>query len=174
MSRAAAPDSRAKNLFSPGGWTGHKNRTRVDFLLRRHYYFPVMKKNRTFLSGHAVRLIVLGAVFFALSFSSDAGAEDPAEKAAQGGLFPSSSWTGEKTYLDKSAHKFGFGFLNISTGWTALFFESVRGKYFFDGVVKGLFYTLTNTAGGVLHAATFPVPVDVPLLHGGIAHEYSR
>lgn len=88
--------------------------------------------------------------------------------------FPASSWTHEKTYSDKVANKFGFGFLNITAGWTALFYELGRAKYFFDGLAKGTFYAFTNTAGGVLHAATFPVPLDVPLPQGGISYEYNR
>jgi len=100
--------------------------------------------------------------------------EEAVANAAKGDLFPASSWVADKTYPDKAAHKLGFGFLNISTGWMALFYETLRGSYFFDGLAKGAFYTLTNTAGGILHAATFPLPVDIPVLHGGIAYEYNR
>lgn len=90
------------------------------------------------------------------------------------GLFPASSWTQEKTYADKISHKLGFGFLNITAGWTAFFYEPSRDKNFFAGVGLGTLYLFTNTLGGVLHAATFPVPVDIPLPHGGISYEYNR
>ena len=85
-----------------------------------------------------------------------------------------SDWTHETTYLGKISQKLGFGFLNITAGWTALFYEPVKDKSFFAGVAKGIGYTFTNTAGGILHAATFPIPLDIPLPHGGIVYEYKR
>ena len=88
--------------------------------------------------------------------------------------FESSDWTQEPTYLGKISQKLGFGFLNLTAGWTALFFEPVKDQNFFAGVGKGIVYTFTNTAGGILHAATFPIPFDIPLPHGGIAYEYKR
>jgi len=91
-----------------------------------------------------------------------------------GGTLERSDWTQEPTYLGKISQKLGFGFLNITAGWTALFFEPSKDQNFFVGVGKGLGYTLTNTAGGILHAATFPIPVDIPLPHGGIAYEYKK
>jgi hypothetical protein len=90
------------------------------------------------------------------------------------GPVQSSDWTREPTYLGKISQKLGFGFLNITAGWTALFFEPARDKNFFAGVAKGIGYTFTNTVGGILHAATFPIPVDIPLPQGGIAYEYKR
>lgn len=88
--------------------------------------------------------------------------------------FEPSDWTKEPTYLGKISQKLGFGFLNISAGWTALFFEPTRDQNFFVGLGKGVGYTLTNTVGGVLHAATFPIPLDIPLPQGGIAYEYKK
>lgn len=85
----------------------------------------------------------------------------------------SSSWTKESNYSDKVTHKLGFGFLNAVTGWTALLFEPAKPGNMFTGLAKGLGYTITNTAGGLIHAATFPIPVDVPLPGGGISHEYA-
>ena len=90
------------------------------------------------------------------------------------GVFEHSDWTREPTYLGKISQKLGFGFLNMTAGWTALFFELTRDQNFFVGVAKGIGYTVTNTVGGVLHAATFPIPLDIPLPHGGIAYEYKR
>jgi len=94
--------------------------------------------------------------------------------AAYAGSFKSSDWTQEPTYLGKISQKLGFGFLNITAGWTALFFEPARDQNFFVGVGKGIGYAFTNTAGGVLHAATFPLPLDIPLPQGGIAYEYKK
>ena len=93
---------------------------------------------------------------------------------AYAGSFKPSDWTREPTYLGKISQKLGFGFLNITAGWTALFFEPARGQNFFVGVAKGIGYTFTNTAGGILHAATFPIPLDIPLPQGGIAYEYKK
>lgn len=90
------------------------------------------------------------------------------------GEFAPSDWTQEPTYLGKISQKLGFGFLNLTTGWTAFFFEPARDQNFFVGVGKGTVYTFTNTIGGVLHAATFPIPVDIPLPHGGITYEYKK
>ncbi len=93
---------------------------------------------------------------------------------AYAGSFEPSDWVQEPTYLGKISQKLGFGFLNITAGWTALFFEPSRDQNFFVGVGKGIGYAFTNTAGGILHAATFPLPIDIPLLHGGIAYEYKK
>lgn len=91
---------------------------------------------------------------------------------AYAGSFEQSPWTQEPTYLGKISQKLGFGFLNITAGWTALFFEPCKDQNFFVAVGKGLGYMVTNTAGGILHAATFPIPLDIPLPHGGITYEY--
>lgn len=88
------------------------------------------------------------------------------------GTFEPSDWTQEPTYLGKISKKLGFGFLNMTAGWTAFFYEPFNGQNFFVGLGKGVVYTFTNTLGGALHAATFPIPLDIPLPHGGIAHEY--
>ncbi|MFA5159165.1 MAG: hypothetical protein WC484_01515 [Candidatus Omnitrophota bacterium] len=121
-----------------------------------------MKLRKVFSSlnwAQALALFVL--------FSVEAG-------PAYAGSFESSDWIHESTYLGKISQKLGFGFLNITAGWTALFFEPARDQNFFVGIGKGIVYTFTNTAGGILHAATFPIPFDIPLPHGGIAYEYKR
>ena len=82
--------------------------------------------------------------------------------------FEKSPWTDEPTYVEKSIHKLGFGLLNLSTGWDALFFEPTRNSNILKGMAKGIGLTITNTAGGALHAVTFPIPVDIPLPAGGI------
>jgi hypothetical protein len=92
----------------------------------------------------------------------------------QAAFFEASDWTKESTYLGKTSQKLGFGFLNISAGWTALFLEPANGQNFFAGLGRGIGYTVTNTAGGILHAVTFPIPLDIPLPHGGIVYEYKK
>ena len=77
-----------------------------------------------------------------------------------------SPWTKEKRYMEKAGGKLGFGFLNISVGWSSLFMEPSREKSW-NGLAKGLGLCITNTVGGLLHAATFPIPVDLPLPAGG-------
>ena len=85
--------------------------------------------------------------------------------------FKTSSWTSEKTYVDQSIHKLGFGLTNLTIGWTAIPFEMSKNSNLYTGFFKGLWRTATNTAGGVLHAATFPVPFDIPLPDGGVKFE---
>lgn len=95
-------------------------------------------------------------------------------RPAYAGTLKPSDWTQEPAYLGKISQKLGFGFLNITAGWTALFFEPCKDQNFFAGVAKGIGYAFTNTAGGVLHVATFPLPLDIPLPQGGIAYEYKK
>jgi hypothetical protein len=87
--------------------------------------------------------------------------------------FKPSSWTKKETYADKTTDKLGFGLLNITMGWTAIPFEIDKHKESnpYTGLAKGLWRTLTNTAGGALHAATFPIPLDIPLPDGGVSFE---
>lgn len=103
-------------------------------------------------------LPLLTAVVF-LSFSSNAHA-----------AFKPSPWTKQTLYFDKISHKLGFGFLNITTGWTALFWEPSRPGNTFAGIGRGILYAITYTAGGAVHAVTFPVPLDVPLPEGGLQY----
>jgi hypothetical protein len=109
--------------------------------------------------------ISIAAVFFLLFLLGS---------IAYAGTFESSDWTQEPTYLGKTSQKLGFGFLNLTAGWTAFFYEPFKDQNFFVGLAKGVGYTFTNTVGGVLHAATFPIPVDIPLPNGGIAYEYKK
>jgi len=85
--------------------------------------------------------------------------------------FPASPWTKEEKYFEKISSKLGFGVVNLLTGWTAFFFEPGLNDSFFLGLGKGILYTVTNTAGGAIHAATFPIPLDLPLPEGGIRYQ---
>ncbi|HCM41938.1 MAG TPA: hypothetical protein DIS66_01290 [Candidatus Omnitrophica bacterium] len=84
-----------------------------------------------------------------------------------------SSWTKQESYGDKTVHKLGFGLLNITMGWTAIPFQidQHKGTNPYTGLFKGIWLTATNTVGGVLHAATFPIPLDIPLPDGGVRFE---
>jgi len=121
-----------------------------------------MQTNKFFSSSRWARTLVAFVLFSCLAGPVHAASFEP------------SPWAEEPTYLGKISQKLGFGFLNITAGWTELFFEPTRDKNFFVGVGKGIGLFVTDTLGGVLHAATFPIPVDIPLPQGGIAHEYKK
>lgn len=97
------------------------------------------------------------------------------QSAFAGGVdtFQASSWTTKETYADKTTDKLGFGLLNLTMGWTAIPFEIDRHKdtNAYTGLAKGIWRTVTNTVGGALHAATFPIPLDIPLPDGGVKFE---
>ena len=102
-------------------------------------------------------------LIFALMFSAIS-----ANAHAKFENWKASPWTQEKTYIEKSVGKFGCGLMNLATGWTAILFEPTRYSNPFTGVAKGLWRTITNTAGGAIHLVTFPIPVDIPLPDGGV------
>lgn len=85
----------------------------------------------------------------------------------------SSSWTKQESYGDKTVHKLGFGLLNITLGWVAIPFQISKNMDTnpYTGLAKGIWLTATNTVGGALHAATFPIPLDIPLPAGGVQFE---
>lgn len=82
-----------------------------------------------------------------------------------------SPWVKDKPYMEKIGHKLGYGFVNAVTGWMALLFEPPREKNPLAGLVRGIFLAASNTAGGVLQMATFPIPVDIPLPAGGVSFQ---
>lgn len=85
--------------------------------------------------------------------------------------FKTSPWTKETTYIDKSINKLGFGLTNLTIGWTAIPYEMHKNSNLYTGFFKGIWRTVTNTVGGVLHTATFPIPLDIPLPDGGVNFE---
>ncbi len=89
----------------------------------------------------------------------------PSSSAA---VFQPSPWVAKKPYTERIGCKLGFGVLNFGTGWTALLFEPTREGGFWKGLGRGILYTITHTAGGAVHALTFPIPLDVPLPNGGV------
>jgi len=100
---------------------------------------------------------------FALAFPVCAG-EDTATS------WPESSWVKTEPYVEKIGHKLGFGVLNLTTGWTQLFFEPVR-HGLIKGLYRGIIHTVAATGGGALHAVTFLIPFDIPLPEGGVHFE---
>lgn len=83
-----------------------------------------------------------------------------------------SPWAEKQGYGEKTAGKFLFGLKNSLLGWTEIFTEPWDSKYdlkksewegFCDGIAQSIFYT----ANGLIHLATFPVPVDFPDMGAG-------
>ncbi len=111
--------------------------------------------------GGMKRFVLILAAVSLISFSSPAFAAS----------IKASPWTTQTSYADKTSHKLGFGLLNFATGWTELFWRPSRAKNKLTGIAEGIFYTITDSAGGALHILTFPVPLDVPLPDGGIQYE---
>ena len=89
-----------------------------------------------------------------------------------GPAFAASPWTAEPTWIEKSAKKLEFGLKNALLGWTEIGSETIEyknsGKNLFQGMAVGLGEALVFTVGGVLHVATFPIPLDIPLPENGV------
>ena len=83
-----------------------------------------------------------------------------------------SPWTKETTYGGKLTGKLDFGFRNTLGGWTELITEPreyhKEKKCAVTGFGEGLYNAVGDTIGGILHLATFPIPVDIPLPEGGV------
>ena len=111
------------------------------------------------------KIIALFVLLFVLASSQTSFASFDNYKA--------STWTKSETISDKVIGKLGFGLLNITAGWTAIPFEMdhYKSTNIYTGIAKGLYRTVTNTVGGVLHTATFPIPFDIPLPDGGVHFE---
>lgn len=89
--------------------------------------------------------------------------------------FAASPWTEKTTYKDKTLGKLDYGLKNVLGGWTEIFNRPIKynkdGKSFTEGALVGLYNTVVYTGGGILHAVTFPVPVDVPIPNNGVSFE---
>ncbi len=71
-------------------------------------------------------------------------------------------------YSDQAVGKLKHGVSNVLLGWTAIVREPVRagrsGGNVFTAFGKGIWQAVTQTAGGVVQVATFPLPqLDVPV-----------
>ena len=89
-----------------------------------------------------------------------------AEKAA-------SPWVQETTYSGKVVGKFNYGFKNLLLGWTQIFYQPYKaqkdGTDQWKALGKGLFWDFpVDTVLGAAHAATFLIPVDIPIPDGGV------
>lgn len=83
-----------------------------------------------------------------------------------------SPWTEADSYGEQVTEKLAFGFENFLGGWTALFSTPMEAYENDTNVLKawgcGLYKSVAYTVGGLLHIATAPVPVDVPLPDNGV------
>ena len=83
-----------------------------------------------------------------------------------------SPWTEKTTSAEKTKGKLDFGFKNFFGGWTEIFTEPREAckakECVIKGIGRGLWNSVADTVGGVLHIATFPIPLDVPLPEGGV------
>jgi len=95
--------------------------------------------------------------------------------------FAASAWTQEDTYGKKVAGKLDYGVKNLLGGWLAILPCSSGCDMDKDTNAKpycpihctkklglGLVNAVAYTVGGALNVATFPVPVDIPILNEGI------
>jgi len=78
-----------------------------------------------------------------------------------------SPWAEKKSYGEKTAGKFLFGLKNATLGWTEIFTEPQEHKYQlqraeWEGLCNGISKSVFYTANGLIHLATFPIPVDFP------------
>lgn len=84
-----------------------------------------------------------------------------------------SPWTEKGSYSERVGAKLEFGLKNALLGWVDLFYEPNKAlderENVWAGLGKGLVDSILNTVGGAFHAATFFIPVDIPLPDEGIA-----
>jgi hypothetical protein len=88
--------------------------------------------------------------------------------------FEGSSWTKAGSKSEQSRAKMEFGLKNMFLGWTELIqepyqaYKGTSGENVFVGLFDGVFNAVLDTAGGILHFATFPCnKIDIPLPEGG-------
>jgi len=85
-----------------------------------------------------------------------------------------SPWAEKETYGAKTGGKAIFGAKNLLLGWTALFTEPVKYRYYlekkksWEGLCVGISKTVLYTATGAIHLVTFPIPVDFPNMGEGV------
>ena len=85
-----------------------------------------------------------------------------------------SPWAEMETYGAKTGGKAIFGAKNLLLGWTALFTEPVKYRYYiekkksWEGLWIGVSKTVLYTATGAIHLVTFPIPVDFPNMGEGV------
>jgi len=87
-------------------------------------------------------------------------------------VFADSPWTNEQGYANRAGKKFAFGLENAALGWTEIFTEPTESVQESENIAvgfgRGIWNTIGDTVGGVLHLATFPfTTIDVPLPENG-------
>ncbi len=86
----------------------------------------------------------------------------------------SSPWAEKETYGEKAGGKAIFGAKNLLLGWTTLFTEPVKYRYYLEkkkswqGLCVGISKTVLYTATGAIQLVTFPIPVDFPNMGEGV------
>jgi len=88
------------------------------------------------------------------------------------GAMAASPWTEAEDYQSLTEQKLTFGLKNAFFGWSEIFDRvdqyNYEDKSPFTGFFEGIYYAVIYTIGGVLHVATFPLPIDVPLPNNGV------
>jgi hypothetical protein len=81
-----------------------------------------------------------------------------------------SPWSEHSSYAGKTAGKFWFGLKNSVFGWMAMFVEAEKKEYprKWNGFCVGIARSVVYTANGLIHLATFPIPVDFPNVGKGL------
>jgi len=85
-------------------------------------------------------------------------------------VYAASPWVSEQNYGAKTWGKFCFGIKNSLLGWMTPWAEARNPKYpaqwmgYSAGIGQGVVYT----AGGLIHLATFFIPVDFPDMGYGL------
>jgi hypothetical protein len=81
-----------------------------------------------------------------------------------------SPWAENKTYLGKTGGKLKYGIKNSVFGWMQMFAEAEDPKYQtkWNGFCVGMARSVVYTASGLIHLATFPIPVDFPDVGHGL------
>jgi len=79
-----------------------------------------------------------------------------------------SSWTEHESYPGKVAAKFGFGLKNSLFSWMQWWKQAHNPRFDhpWQGFCYGIGRSVTGTVGGLVHLATFPIPVDFPEMEG--------
>ena len=75
-----------------------------------------------------------------------------------------SPWAENSNYFTKTAGKLGFGLKNTLFSWMMPWATANDPKYDtpWEGVCVGIAQSVVYTANGLIHLATFPIPIDFP------------
>ncbi len=79
-----------------------------------------------------------------------------------------SPWTKHESYAGKVSGKFVFGLKNSLFGWMHWWKQAHNPRFDhpWQGFCYGIGRSITDTAAGLIHLATFPIPVDFPETDG--------